>query len=116
MVSMQRRAEINALLKQARKDGGRPFVAYIKDGSGGITVVALADQSDFVYKKLKQAEGEILEGLRAKYPQVTRVIVTRVIKDPMAQSAIGLGGRARVFRRENGQRNQLRATDASNRA
>ena len=97
MVSNARRAEIRALLAQARKNGGRPFVANIIEGDRR-TVVILADKSDFVYRKLKQAAPDILAILQERRPDATQVIVTTKIKDKDARAAIELGGTVMIFR------------------
>jgi hypothetical protein len=69
--------------------------------SGCIHIVLLADASEFVYRRLKTFEPELLATCRAIWPQYNIVKVTVVpgINDQDAREAIGLGGTIQVFRR-----------------
>ncbi len=58
---------------------------------------------DNAYKRLKQAEGEILEGLQATYPQVIKVTDTNRIIDDFKMQRIQIGASICVFRGELGQ-------------
>ena len=94
--------ELRSLLRQARKDGRKPFAGYIKEGDGSIHVLLLADSSEFVYRRLKQFEPELLASFQAKWPQYNIVKVTVVpgINDKDAREAVAIGGTFRVLRRE----------------
>ena len=50
--------ELRSLLRQARKDGRKPFAGYIKEGDGSIHVLLLDGASEFVYRHLKRFEPE----------------------------------------------------------
>ena len=52
--------ELRSLLRQARKDGRKPFAGYIKEGDASIHVLLLADSSEFVYRRLKRFEPVLL--------------------------------------------------------
>ena len=94
--------EIISLLRQARKDGRKPFAGYIKEEDGSIHVLLLADASEFVYRRLKKFEPELLASFQAKWPQhhIARVTVVPRINNEDAREAVRLGGTFRVFRRE----------------
>ena len=94
--------ELRSLLRQARKDGRKPFAGYIKEGDGRIHVFLLADSSEFVYRRLKRFEPEVLASFQARWPQYNIVKVTVVphINNKDVCDAIALGGTFRVFRRE----------------
>ena len=96
------RKELRSLLRQARKDGRKPFAGYIKEGDGSIHVLLLADASEFVYRRLKRFEPELLASFQAKWPQrnIVKVTVVPRINNQDARDAIELGGTFRVFRRE----------------
>jgi hypothetical protein len=96
------RKELRSLLRQARKDGRKPFAGYIKEGDGRIHVFLLADSSEFVYRRLKRFEPELLASFQAKWPQydIVKVTVVPYIKNEAAREAIKLGGTFRVFRRQ----------------
>ncbi len=94
--------ELRSLLRQARKDGRKPFAGYIKEGDGSIHVLLLDDASEFVYRRLKWFEPELLTSFLAKWPQHDMVKVTVVprVNNEDVSDAIALGGTFRVFRRE----------------
>jgi hypothetical protein len=94
--------ELRSLLRQARKDGRKPFAGYIKEGDGSIQILLLADASEFVYRRLKRFESELLASFQAKWPQYNIAILTVVprVNNEDAREAIRLGGTFRVFRRE----------------
>jgi hypothetical protein len=94
--------ELRSLLRQARKDGRKPFAGYIKEGDGSIHVLLLADSSEFVYRRLKRFEPDLLASFRAKWPQYNIVKVTVVprISNKDARKTVVLGGTFRIFRRK----------------
>jgi hypothetical protein len=94
--------ELRSLLRQARKDGRKPFAGYIKEGDGSIHVLLLADASEFVYRRLKRFEPELLASFQAIWPQypIVKVTVVPRINSQDACEAVALGGTFRVFRRE----------------
>ncbi len=94
--------ELRSLLRRARKDGHKPFAGYIKEGDDSIHVFLLADASEFVYRRLKPFEPELLASFRARWLHYHIVEVTVVprIKDKDAHVTVVLGGTFRVFRRE----------------
>ncbi len=100
--------EIISLLRQARKDGRKPFAGYIKEEDGSIHVLLLADASEFVYRQLKRFEPELLASFQVGWPQYNIVKVTIVprINNQDAGNALELGGTFRVFRRERTQSRQ----------
>ena len=85
-----------------RKDGRKPFAGYIKEGDGSIHVLLLADASEFVYRRLKRFEPELLASFRARWPRynIVKVTVVPCIKDKDARESVVLGGTFRVFRRQ----------------
>ncbi len=89
------------MLRQARKDGRKPFAGYSKEGDGSIHILLLADFSEFVYRRLNRFEPELLAPFQAKWPQhnIVKVIVVPRIKDKDARETVALGGTFRVFRR-----------------
>ena len=94
---------MRSLLRQARKDGRKPFAGYIKEEDGSIHVPLLADASEFVYRRLKRFEPDLLTSFHAKWPHYNIVKVTVVprINDACAREAVRLGGTfAVVIRRE----------------
>ena len=101
-MDIKTKREIVELLRQARQDGRKPFVGYIKEGDGSIHVLLLADASEFVYRRLKRFEPELLASFQAKWPQhnIVKVTVVPRINNQDVREAIGLGGTFRVFRRE----------------
>ena len=94
--------ELIALLRQARKDGRKPFAGYIKEGDGSIHVLLLADASEFVYRQLKKFEPVLLASFQARWPQynIVKVTVVPYINDKDTRTAVALGGTFRVFRHE----------------
>ena len=96
------RKELRSLLRQARKDGRKPFAGYIKEGDGSIHVLLLADSSEFVYRRLKLFEADLLASFQAKWPQydIAKVTVMPCVNNQDAREAIRLGGAFRVFRSE----------------
>ena len=62
------------------------------------TIVILVDKSDFVYRKLRQAKGDLPAILQERRPDATQVIVTTRIKDKNARAAIEPGGTVMIFR------------------
>jgi hypothetical protein len=92
--------ELRSLLRQARKDGRKPFAGYIKEGDGSIHVLLLADASEFVYRRLKQYEPILLAVFQAKWPDryIAEVTVVPRINNQDARDTIQLGGTFRVFR------------------
>jgi hypothetical protein len=94
--------ELRSLLRQARKDGRKPFAGYIKEGDGSIHVLFLADASEFVYRRLKRFEPDLLASFQAKWPQhnIVRVSVVPGVKDRDARETVALGGTFRVYRRQ----------------
>jgi hypothetical protein len=70
--------ELRSLLRQARKDGRKPFAGYIKEGDGSIHVLLLADASEFVYHRLKKHEPILLAAFQAEWPDRNIVKVTVV--------------------------------------
>jgi hypothetical protein len=91
--------ELRSLLRQARKDGRKPFAGYIKEGDGSIHVLLLADASEFVYRRLKKYEPTLLAAFQAKWPDrnIVRVSVVPRIINADAREAVVLGGTFRVF-------------------
>ncbi len=63
--------ELRSLLRQARKDGRKPFAGYIKEGDGSIHVLLLADASEFVYRRLKRFEPDPAGFLPGKMAAIT---------------------------------------------
>jgi hypothetical protein len=100
--------ELRSLLRQARKDGRKPFAGYIQEGDSSIHVLLLADASEFVYRRLKQYEPILLAVFQAKWPNrnIIKVTVVRRINNEDARDTIRLGGRFRVFRGEKGKGEQ----------
>jgi hypothetical protein len=78
------------LLRQARKGGRKPFVRYIKEGDGSIHVLLLADSSEFVYRRLKRFEPELLASCQAVWPQynIVKVTVVPSVNNQDAREAI----------------------------
>ncbi len=97
--------EIISLLRQARKDGRKPFAGYIKEEDGSIHVLLLADASEFVYRQLRKHKATLLEVFQACHPDhnITKVTIVPRINNQDAGNALGLGGTFRVFRRERTQ-------------
>ena len=94
--------ELRSLLRQARKDGRKPFAGYIKEEDGSIHVLLLADSTEFIYRRLKRFEPELLASFQAKWPQYNIVKVTVVprISNKDARETVALGGTFRGFRRK----------------
>jgi hypothetical protein len=92
--------ELRSLLRQARKDGRKPFAGYIKEEDGRIHVLLLADASDLVYRRLKKYEPNLLAAFQAKWPNrnIIKVTVVPRINNADARDAVRLGGTFRVFR------------------
>ncbi len=94
------RKELRSLLCQARKYGRKPFAGYIKEADGSIRVLLLADSSEFVYRRLKRFEPELLASFQAKWPQhhIAKVSIVPHINNEDAREAIRRGGTFRVHR------------------
>ena len=74
--------ELRSLLRQARKDGRKPFAGYIKEEDGSIHVLLLADASEFVYRRLKQYEPILLAVFQSKWPDNIK------LKSPLCHASI----------------------------
>ena len=94
--------ELRSLLRQARKDGRKPFAGYMKEGDGSIHVLLLADASEYVYRRFKRFEPELLATFQGRWPNrnIVKVTVVPRIKDKDAREAVILGSTFRVYRRQ----------------
>jgi hypothetical protein len=94
--------ELRSLLRQARRDGRKPFAGTSKERDGSIHVLLLADASEFVYRRMKKYEPILLAAFQAKWSDrnIVKVTIVPRFNNQDVCDAIALGGMFRAFRRE----------------